>query len=888
MWIRLTLSVFVALTLAGEAAAQCKVEGVVRNLTGAPIEGATVVLDPPVRKTVTDAAGHYVFDEVAAGSRVKLAVMKDGRQIAWEFSLVTRFVEQVDLAERSVAPLSMVTAFNDVRGVVRSAGGRPVAAATVAVDEPATIVTTDAAGRYVLPKMPSGAPVLMRAGAPGFDSVMQEVVVPAKQVLDLDFNLDTAKPAPAKAGSGSSAAAKPSASAPALADPDTARLEAAKPEAADDLSSSTLGDSDARVFRPGQTKGIPSLIHNDVFRAVQLMPGVEAAQEASSGLMVRGGTPGQTLVTLDGITLYDVDHLFGFYSAVNMEGIRTAEFAKSNDEAGDGGRLSGVLRLTGESRTAAGPTGFVEMSSFGLGGLVSIPLGSRVSLLVAGRRSNPTTLFNKAFNWMDIGGAQASRGLPVAYSGGVLRAPVENLFHDLNGTFLMRPSDRDQLSVTAFDANTVLDSSHNVAWINSAITAPISGQLLLPSNAVSHSADVRNSISRGVGGHWSHQWSSSTSTTLTAGRSTYTDHRDRASTLVDPASGIDYSLLAGRGGNDASSEATDIRDTTVRLEALIAPGFSHALSVGGEISALDIGYTANREVITARRSNLTYSEQLAPFLNRADSARVMTFFAQDAWRPTSRVTLSPGVRVARYDVTNTSYVEPRLNASIQVASRVRLNGGWSVDHQFANRVTREDFVRGDSAFWTLADGTTVPVARSQQVFGGGSIETANVVADVQAYYRELNDETMFAPRLIAGAPMASGTTGMHIGSGTARGVELLLRQRSSANNAWISYTLSKVERTFPTLEAATFAGSEDRPHEIKVADTARLGAHWSVGGAWVWASGQPVTPVTGVVQAWWPTGLVVYQPTYGPKNSDRVTAYHRLDLSTQCEFTMAR
>jgi len=829
-----------------------------------------------------------VFEEVTAGSRVKLAVMKDGRQIAWEFSLVTRFVEQVDLAERSVAPISMVTSFNDVRGVVRSAGGRPVAAATVTVDDPRVIVTSDAAGRYVLPKMPSGAPVLVRAAAPGFGSVLQEVVVPAKQVFDLDFILDAAKPAPAKAGSGSSAAAKPSAPAPAVADPDTAQLEAAKPEAAGDLSSSTLGDSDAKTFRPGQTKGIPSLVQNDVFRAIQLMPGVEAAQEGSSGLMVRGGTPDQTLITLDGITLYNVDHLFGFYSAINMEGVRAAEFAKSNDAAGDGGRLSGVLRLTGESKAAAGPTGFVEMSSFGMGGLMSVPLGSRASFLLAGRRSNPTTLFDKAFNWMDIGGTQASRGLPVAYSGGVLRAPVENLFHDLNGTFLLSPSDRDHVSVTAYDANTVLDSSHNVAWVNSAITAPVSGELLLPSNAVSHSADVWNSTSRGIGGHWSHQWASSTSTTLTAGRSTYTDHRDRASTLVDPATGIDYSLLAGRGGNDASSDATDIRDTTVRLEALIAPGFSHALSAGGEISALDIGYTANREVITARRSDGSYGEQLAPFLNRANSAKVMTFFAQDAWRPTSRVTLSPGVRVARYDITNTSYVEPRLNASIQVASRVRLNGGWSVDHQFANRVTQEDFVRGDSAFWTLADGSTVPVARSQQVFGGGSIETANVVADVQAYYRDLNDLTIFAPRLIAGTPMASGTTGMHVGSGTARGVEMLLRQRSSANNAWISYTMSKVERTFPTLEATTFPGSEDRPHQIKAADITRLGEHWSIGASWVWASGQPVTPVTGVVQAWWPTGLVVYQPTYGPKNSDRVTAYHRLDLSTQCEFTMAR
>ncbi len=881
MWIRVMLCVAVATVLAGDVSAQCRVEGVVRTLAGAPVEGATVVLDPPLRKTTTDAAGRYGFDDVKAGSRIRVSALQGGRELAWEFSLVTRRVEPIDLAERPAPLVPVAVAFNDVRGVVRRVGGRPLADATVTVEEPRLSITTDAAGRYALPNVPAGIPVVMHASAAGFDPATQEVVVPAKQVFDADFTLSDSTPtpspsAPAKSRSARTRSAKGEASQP----------EASKPEFAEDSDSGTLVGSDHVSLRPEQVKGLPSLVGKDVFRALQLLPGVTGTHEATSGLMVRGGTPDQTLISYDGITLYNVDDVFGFYSAVNMEGIQAADFTRSNNTAGDGGRLSGALRLTGESKAAAGPTGFVEMSTFGVGGLISVPLGHDASFLLAGRRSNPASLFDHALDWMDVGGIHAARGLPVAYSGGILRAPADSQFHDLNGTFTLRPSSRDQLSVTGYDGMTVLDGSHDVNWSNSAITAQSTGQLITPSNAVSHSADVQDSTSRGVGGHWSHQWSSSTATTLTVGRSEYSDNRDRASTLVDLATGIDYSVLAGRGGNSASQESTDIRDTTVRLEALIAGGFAHALSIGGELTSLDIAYAANREVITGKNPDGTYSQQLAPFLDRSGSGRLMTFFAQDAWRPTPRFTLSPGLRVTRYDVTNTSYTEPRLNVSYQATSLMRINGGWGIDHQFVNRVTHEDLVQGDSAFWTLADGATVPVARSQQIFGGASVETVNVLVDVQAYHRTLDDVAMFAPRLILGAPLAVGASGMRLGSGTARGLEVLVQQRSSTNNAWISYTLSKVEYTFPTLEPNAFPGSEDRPHELKVAEIARLGSRLRIGATWMLASGQPTTPVAGVVQAWWPTGLVVYQPEFGPKNSDRVDTYHRLDLSTQFEFKM--
>jgi len=68
---------------------------------------------------------------------------------------------------------------------------------------------------------------------------------------------------------------------------------------------------------PAQLALLPNVGEVDIFRSLQLLPGVSGSNESSSGLFVRGGTPDQNLVILDGMTVYNVDHFFGFFSAFN-------------------------------------------------------------------------------------------------------------------------------------------------------------------------------------------------------------------------------------------------------------------------------------------------------------------------------------------------------------------------------------------------------------------------------------------------------------------------------------------------------------------------------------------------------------------------------------------
>jgi hypothetical protein len=85
---------------------------------------------------------------------------------------------------------------------------------------------------------------------------------------------------------------------------------------------------------------------SDVFRTIQMLPGVLTSSQISSGLYIRGGSPDQNLVLLDGSTVYNPSHLFGFISSFNSDAIKDVELIKGGYPAEFGSRMSSVINIT--------------------------------------------------------------------------------------------------------------------------------------------------------------------------------------------------------------------------------------------------------------------------------------------------------------------------------------------------------------------------------------------------------------------------------------------------------------------------------------------------------------------------------------------------------------
>lgn len=84
----------------------------------------------------------------------------------------------------------------------------------------------------------------------------------------------------------------------------------------------------------------------DVLKTLQFHPGIKSARENSAGFNVRGGSSDQNLILLDGVPVYNVNHLFGFFSVFNSDAIKNVSLYKGGIPARYGGRLSSVLDIS--------------------------------------------------------------------------------------------------------------------------------------------------------------------------------------------------------------------------------------------------------------------------------------------------------------------------------------------------------------------------------------------------------------------------------------------------------------------------------------------------------------------------------------------------------------
>jgi len=176
---------------------------------------------------------------------------------------------------------------------------------------------------------------------------------------------------------------------------------------------------------------------SDIFRSLQFLPGILTSSQISSGLYVRGGSPDQNLILIDGSTVYNPSHLFGFISTFNSDAIKDVELIKGGFPAEFGGRLSAVLNLTQKDGNSK------EINGIGSIGIISSkltlegPLGMG-SFLLSGRR----TYFDLVKGLLPL---DPENPLP------------DFGFYDINAKLTQNISENDKITLSGFLSNDALD-----------------------------------------------------------------------------------------------------------------------------------------------------------------------------------------------------------------------------------------------------------------------------------------------------------------------------------------------------------------------------------------------------------------------------------------------
>jgi len=553
----------------------------------------------------------------------------------------------------------------------------------------------------------------------------------------------------------------------------------------------------------------------DPIKALQLFPGVAAGVEGTADLHIRGGTPDQNLLLLDGATIYNANHLFGFLSPFQPAIVKDIKLFKGGFPVRYGSRLSGIIDVTTDEGNKKEweremTLGLVNSSFKVTGPLkkdrLSISIGARVSYLTLLTLLNPDS------------GVQSY------------------WFYDINGK-LNYKTDRSNLSVSVF-------SNYDKSGIRDDF-------LRTPSTNNIQYGNLTASM------RWAYALSGQTTIVTTA---TQTDYEYNSSQELSEDDGT----LIRRVTNSSS-----IREANAKIE--LRHTFSRYLtgSVGGAITERVIQPNEVRisDFSFFPRQDEEPSTDLAGFAS----------LGLENWNKFSlNLGLRWQHYVLADGSAPKSFYEPRVKLGYSIDPQTDLFATYGHTSQNLHLVT-SNLIGIPTNLWVTAN-EAAPPAMSRNSSFGITRKIASDIVTLEGYYKRSENIVDPLPgiglfQISSRNWVDAVSTG---GENVAYGAELWYELDRKDFFGWVSYTLSWNKIRYPDINEGEFYFRQfDRRHNLTLALGTELKKNWSVLANFVYRSGFRATlPVTAYYDDFTNTTIPVYQGRYGQK----VKPHHRLDI----------
>ncbi len=575
---------------------------------------------------------------------------------------------------------------------------------------------------------------------------------------------------------------------------------------------------------------------SDILKSIQLLPGITDGGEGTGGMYIRGGSSDQNLVLLDGSTVYNSSHLFGFFSTFNTDAINDIQVFKGGIPPQYGGRLSGVLDVMqreGNNRTYGINGGIGSVSSRLL---VEGPIKKdKGSFLIAGRRS-----------YADV-------FLRLAGETNVL------YFYDVNLKANYRINDKHHLFVSGFLGRDVLGFDEfglETVWGNTGLNVRWN-MLITPklfANANYNLSDYLFEF-----GFPGFVWRSRILTHNLKYDLSYYANNFRVKAGVD---GKYYEFVPGElDGGDVSldNKYAGVLDFYLGVEQDITPRLS--VNYGCRLSSF---YRLGGQ-------NIPYYENDMP---------VRYFHEQGVH--ISQKPIGFNEYASRSDVVESFvHAEPRLSGIYRLSDRSSFKLGYNRMVQYLHLVSNTS-APAPYDTW-IPSGTYFEPMISDQISVGyfQNLKNNSYEFSVEAFYKLIDNMVDY----IDGADlMGNNFVETEILSGEARayGLEVYFKKNVGKLTGWLSYTLSRTERRVPGVEegdpgingGAYYPSTYDRPHDLSVTGMYEHSKKWTFGANFIYQTGRPTTYMKGYYIM-----NNTFIPHYESRNSERMPAYHRMDLS---------
>ncbi len=699
-----------------------------------------------------------------------------------------------------------------IRGFVYdSKTGEPVIFTNVFLDGTSYGISTDVNGYYTLSKLPAGK-YQLTVYTLGYDRFQEAVEVVEGKIITKKILLN-----------------------PGAKEIGTVEISAERQEAKTDVKMSVT------KITPKDIKALPSIGGEpDIAQYLQVVPGVIFTGDQGGQLYVRGGSPIQNKVLLDGMTIYNPFHSIGLYSVFDTDIIRNADVYTGGFGAKYGGRVSAVMDITTKDGNKSNLSGKISASPFGAKVLLEGPIkkisesGGSSSFIVSARNSYLQQTSKIFYDYVNEKGT----GLPFN-------------FRDLYGKVSLNSGGGSKLNVFGFNFSDQVkyQGISDLNWNNYGIGTNF---VLVPTG---------NPV-------------------LIEGNLSYSDYtiKLKEEGLTDRSSNI--------GGFNLGLDFTYYKGNNELKYGLQVLGFSTDFKYDN-----GIGNQVNQQENTTELAGY-FSDKIVTGLMVIEPSIRYHYYAS-----LSEGSFEPRLGL-KYNISE--FIRFKAAWGLYSQNLISANSDRDVVNLFYGFLSGPENLPSS---YTKPNGdvatTNSALQKATHYVGGFEFDlTPKININIETYYKvfrqltntnrnkiyEDNDETR---------PEAYRKDFI-IETGVAKGIDFALKYDVKNLNIYAVYSLSKVNRNDGL---STYYPVFDRRHNINIVSTYHFGKQgaWEASIRWNFGSGFPFTPTSGYFEK--PSyaqggGTNVTQSNgklgilYGDYNSQRLPTYHRLDASIKRTIKM--
>jgi outer membrane receptor protein involved in Fe transport len=560
----------------------------------------------------------------------------------------------------------------------------------------------------------------------------------------------------------------------------------------------------------------------DAIRSVQNMPGVARASFGGGALIVRGASPRDTRVYLEGHEIPQLFHFFGLTSVFNSDILSDIVFVPGNFSVQYGRATGGIIDVYTRAGSRDRWHGYLDIDLWDLGMLVEGPVG-KGSIVLAARRSHIDAVLGL---------------LPKDTLGvGLTLAPA---YYDYQAMFDY-PVLGGKLKIMAFGSDDrvklLFDSPTGIDLTAKELTSTtLFHRALAAYSRKRDRGELKLSVSTGY-----QEIDTAISDALQFNLKVL-----RTNWRAQYAHEVHRTLTVAAGLDGEYSHAW--------LEFLI-PSFGNE----GEIPTP----IASREKVRGTFSGGVYSQAL---------------YLEATWKPTKRLTIVPGLRGDFLKtLTLKGYVfDPRISARYQLPRKLAVTAAVGLFHQepfFSDLVT------------STGGNPSIRHERTMHASAGLAWQAREGLSlELTGFYKHLWRRVAPSSQLIWLEDRVTPENLANHGKGRIYGGELLIKKKPDRDCprflklekcfGWVSYTLMRSERQDGPGKAWRLFDF-DQTHILTIILSGAWKKGWEFGFRFRLASGNPTTVLSGGI---YDADTDAYIGIPGTRNAERLPLFHQLDL----------